>query len=338
MKKSRKSILFISLLLVITLIDELAYCSESLPSAVIREAVISENSYIKWIDFSPVQEALSYAAYLDVESYGSDHHMRMYEILAIYSTVTGGSYAKFKKTDLDLIIEKYRNGVSAEDMVTNRKLLRYYMEAYEAVLGSFVGEYYITDLSGKVISEKKYGVRVFSPIAKGYGYSHYDDFGASRSYGYKRRHLGHDIMGSVGTPITAIESGYVEACGWNQYGGWRIGIRSFDGKRYYYYAHLRKGHPYNDIYVGKQINAGDVIGYLGMTGYSSKEDTNNINVPHLHLGMQIIFDKSQKDGSNQIWIDMYELTAFLSSQKSEVCRQNKDYFSAYSMLYSETPE
>ena len=47
-------------------------------------------------------------------------------------------------------------------------------------------------------------------------------------------------MGSIGTPIVAIESGYVEACGWNMYGGWRIGTRSFDGKRYYYYAHLRK--------------------------------------------------------------------------------------------------
>lgn len=47
-------------------------------------------------------------------------------------------------------------------------------------------------------------------------------------------------MGQVGTPVIAVESGYVEAIGWNQYGGWRLGIRSFDRKRYYYYAHLRK--------------------------------------------------------------------------------------------------
>ena len=51
-------------------------------------------------------------------------------------------------------------------------------------------------------------------------------------------------MGSIGTPIIAVESGIIEQLGWNQYGGWRIGIRSFDGKRYYYYAHLRKDHPY----------------------------------------------------------------------------------------------
>ena len=36
------------------------------------------------------------------------------------------------------------------------------------------------------------------------------------------------MMGQVGTPVIAVESGYVEALGWNQYGGWRIGIRSFD--------------------------------------------------------------------------------------------------------------
>ncbi len=75
--------------------------------------------------------------------------------------------------------------------------------------------------------------------------------------------------GSIGTPIIAVESGYVEALGWNQYGGWRIGIRSFDRKRYYYYAHLRKDHPYaKDLQEGQVVTAGDVIGYLGITGYS----------------------------------------------------------------------
>ena len=28
--------------------------------------------------------------------------------------------------------------------------------------------------------------------------------------------------GSIGTPIVAVESGYIEALGWNQYGGWRV--------------------------------------------------------------------------------------------------------------------
>ena len=42
------------------------------------------------------------------------------------------------------------------------------------------------------------------------------------------------------------------------------------------------------------VQAGDVIGYLGRTGYSRKENANNIRTPHLHFGLQLIFDESQK--------------------------------------------
>ena len=41
----------------------------------------------------------------------------------------------------------------------------------------------------------KYGLKAFHPLAKNFPYSHYDDFGVSRSYGYRRQHLGHDMMG-----------------------------------------------------------------------------------------------------------------------------------------------
>ncbi len=117
--------------------------------------------------------------------------------------------------------------------------------------------------------------------------------------------------------------------GWNQYGGWRIGIRSLDNKRYYYYAHLRKDHPYAyNISEGDVVSAGDVIGYLGMTGYSTTENVNNINVPHLHFGIQLIFDESQKDGVNQIWIDVYNIVEFLQKNKSEVYldKELNEYF------------
>ena len=182
--------------------------------------------------------------------------------------------------------------------------------------------------------EKRYGLKAFSPIAKGYAYSDYDDFGASRSYGYKRQHLGHDMMGLGGTPITAVESGYVEAIGWNQYGGWRLGIRSFDKKRYYYYAHLRQNFPYNkSLKEGSIVQAGDVIGYMGHTGYSKKENVNNIDETHLHWGLQIIFDESQKEGNNEIWINCYEITKFLSRNRSETAKdlETKEYHRVYEM-------
>lgn len=136
-------------------------------------------------------------------------------------------------------------------------------------------------------------------------------------------------FGSIGTPIIAVEGGIIEHLGWNQYGGWRVGIRSFDQKRYYYYAHLRKNHPYvNGLQEGMTVKAGDVIGYLGMTGYSIKENVNNINIPHLHFGMQLIFDDSQVDSPNEIWIDVYNIVEFLMQNRSEVYmsdKKTKDY-------------
>ena len=69
-----------------------------------------------------------------------------------------------------------------------------------------------------------------------------------------------------------------------------------------------------------------------MTGYSTKENVNNINVPHLHFGMQLIFDESQKEGVNQIWIDVYQIINFLKKNKSEVYRtyeDTKDYERKY---------
>ena len=51
---------------------------------------------------------------------------------------------------------------------------------------------------------------------------------------------------------------------------------------------------------------------MGHTGYSAKENVNNIKIVHLHWGLQLIFDESQKEGNNEIWIDVYPLTRFLA--------------------------
>ncbi|MBQ2284225.1 MAG: M23 family metallopeptidase, partial [Clostridia bacterium] len=100
---------------------------------------------------------------------------------------------------------------------------------------------------------------------------------------------------------------------------------------YYYYAHLRKDHPYQStLKAGDEVKPGEVIGYLGMTGYSTKENVNNINVPHLHLGIQLIFDESQKESNNEIWIDCYNLVKLLSENKSTVTRnENGEYSRVY---------
>lgn len=297
--------------------------------------------YIKWVDFQVSYEALKQAYKYDVESYGTEQHYDWISLLAYAACKNGNKFSKSSVTTKAMkeFIDLQKKGASVEEITKDMKYFSYYHEAYEAILGGMVGPYRIqrpsTDEgSSEVVWEETYGLKAFLPIAKNFPYSDYDDFGTSRSYGYSRPHLGHDMMGQTGTPIIAVESGVVECLGWNQYGGWRIGIRSFDQKRYYYYAHLRKNFPYcKSLKEGSIVTAGDVIGYLGHTGYSTSENVNNINQPHLHFGIQLIFDESQKEGSNEIWIDCYALVRFLYQNRSETKKnmETKEWYRIYQM-------
>lgn len=299
----------------------------------------SKKDFIKWVSFDVTSKALECAYKYDVESQNQDVKINWIELLAVLACRYGGDFSHFKEKHMADLVERLKSGEKIEDISKGMKHYNYYLESYTAVLGGMVGTYQIEvpdkSAPGGKRWEERYGLKAFSPIAKYFPYSHYDDFGASRSYGFKRKHLGHDMMGQVGTPIIAVESGYVEALGWNQYGGWRIGIRSFDKKRYYYYAHLRKNFPYNkELKVGSIVQAGDVIGYLGRSGYSSKENTNNINTPHLHFGLQLIFDESQKDSVNEIWIDCYQLVKFLEKNRVETVKdsESKEYKRVYNFI------
>ncbi|MBR1692016.1 MAG: M23 family metallopeptidase [Lachnospiraceae bacterium] len=292
------------------------FCAGSLGRRAV--SVSGGKDFIKWVDFDVSYEALCKAYELDVETYGQPVHVGWVELLACVAARRGGDFPKGSEEDLVKVKEQLcSGGTTLEELTKDLKYYPYYKEAYEAVLGGMVGEY---ELDG----EQKYGLKAYLPIAKGFEYSGYDDFGSSRTYGFKREHLGHDMMGQIGTPIIAVESGYVEALGWNQYGGWRIGIRSFDKKRYYYYAHLRQNFPYcKTLREGDVVTAGDVIGYMGHTGYSKTENVNNIEIVHLHFGMQLIFDESQKDCDSEIWIDVYALTRFLNRNRSETVKNEE---------------
>ena len=343
--KIKKMYIVISILTVI-IIGITPFCILKSIALANTEKESEEKSYIKWVDFNVPLSILEQTSKLDIESNKEDEDIKLnwIELISYLASKYGGNFKSFKQKDLDEVVKRLKAGESMSDITKDMKLYPYYIEAYTAVLDQFIGNYQIETLdeSGEKVYKEKYGIKAFLPIAKNYGFSHYDDFGNARSYGYKRVHLGNDLMGSIGTPIIAVESGIVEVAAWNQYGGWRIGIRSFDKKRYYYYAHLRKDHPFaKDIYEGKIVKAGDVIGYLGMTGYSVKENVNNINIPHLHFGMQLIFDESQKDGVNQIWIDVYQIINFLKKNKSEVYKayeDTKDYERKYNIIDPIVPE
>ena len=271
---------------------------------------------LRWVDFQIPYESLKYSMDQDIETFEQEKHLNWIDILTLAGCRTGGrcGLASVKRAAADLKGDK-----SPEELLGNLyKYYDYYHQAYTAVLGGLVGSYAI-EKDGQWIPA--YGLKAFSPIAAGYGFSHCDDFGVSRSFGFKRKHLGHDIMGGLGTPIVAVEGGVVEAMGWNRYGGWRIGIRSFDSKRYYYYAHLQKDHPFaENLEVGDLVQAGDLIGFMGRTGYSDKENVNNIETVHLHFGLQLVFDESQKECNSEIWIDVYDLVRLLGNHRSSVIK------------------
>lgn len=295
-----------------------------------------EKDFIKYAEFNVCYDALEKAMLADIESHTNNDNIKInwIEPLSYLGAKYGGDFKQYKSNDLTEITDRLKSGEKINDITKDMKYYSYYNQVYSAVLGGFLGEFSEekTDENGKIIKEKKYGLKVFSPIAKTFPFSHFDDFGASRDYGYKRNHLGHDLMAATGTPVIAIESGTVEIMGWNQYGGWRIGIRSNDKKRYYYYAHLRQNRPFHpDIKEGGTVKAGDVIGYVGRTGYSANENVNGIETSHLHLGMELVFDESQKECDNEIWIDMYAVTKLLLKHQSAVYRvdETKEFYRKY---------
>lgn len=281
----------------------------------------AEGDFIRWVDFNLTAEAMERAIALEQRLREKEIPVSWLDILALGSVHSGGK--RFSAKDAEKAAAELSNGVSPEELLgAQYRYFDYYRKTYEAALGGLVGCYAVetTDAeTGEKSWKPVYGVKAFSPIAEGYRYAHYRDFGSSRSFGFQRRHLGNDLLGSLGTPIVAVEGGTVEALGWNRYGGWRVGIRSLDRKRYYYYAHLRKDRPYAPgLREGVTVQAGDVIGFMGRTGYSDTENVNNIETVHLHFGLQLIFDESQKDCDNEIWIDVYDIVELLSRHRSSV--------------------
>ena len=167
--------------------------------------VSTDGSYIKWVDFNVTNEAMGKAYELDVESYQDDVHVDWIELLAYVGARHGGKFDKGSVQELQEVADKLRAGdTTMEELTKDMEYYDYYHEAYSAVLGGMVGEFSIeagTGENGEKEWRNEYGLKAFSPIAKGFEYSHYDDFGSSRSYGYARSHLGHDMMGQIGTPI-----------------------------------------------------------------------------------------------------------------------------------------
>ena len=133
-----------------------------------------------------------------------------------------------------------------------------------------------------------------------------DSYGAGRIQG---SHEGCDLLDTQNTegriPVVSATDGEVTnigwlylggyRAGWLEKGGWRIGIRSDNGN-YYYYAHLSS--YAGGMEVGKKVQAGEWIGFMGSTG-EGEEGTKGKFPVHLHFGIYY------QDGTDEKAVDPY---------------------------------
>ncbi len=100
-----------------------------------------------------------------------------------------------------------------------------------------------------------------------------DSWGEARSGG--RGHAGTDMMAARGTPLVAIEAGYIYQVSWHSAGGLGVLLRGDSGAMWYY-AHNEE--VADGISTGTSVVAGQLIAYVGSSG--------NASTPHLHFGYQ----------------------------------------------------
>lgn len=127
-----------------------------------------------------------------------------------------------------------------------------------------------------------------------------------RTYGGERGHEGCDIMGMERPrgyyPVVSMSDGVVEKVGWLEKGGWRIGIRA-PGGAYLYYAHL---YGYSrEWQEGDAVKAGELLGFMGDTGYSTVEGTTGNFEVHLHVGIYMKTDHEDEMSINPYWVLKY---------------------------------
>nr|WP_243090737.1 M23 family metallopeptidase [Thermus neutrinimicus] len=92
---------------------------------------------------------------------------------------------------------------------------------------------------------------------------------------FQRYHTGIDLAAPYGTPIVAAKAGQVEVAGWSSVGyGFHV-VLDHGGGVETLYAHMSR----IAVRAGQWVEAGQVIGYVGSTGWSTG--------PHLHFEVRV---------------------------------------------------
>lgn len=130
------------------------------------------------------------------------------------------------------------------------------------------------------------GELIYFPVARQYidEIDYQDTYGADRENG---SHTGCDLMDKKNQagriPIISATNGVVTNLGWLYLGGYRIGITS-EKDIYYYYAHLDSYAA--NMYVGRTVKAGELLGFMGNTGEGEEGTKGKFDV-HLHFGIYL---------------------------------------------------
>lgn len=143
-------------------------------------------------------------------------------------------------------------------------------------------------------------------------YMYGDSWGTPRENNSIRIHMGTDIMDRENIrgriPIVSMTDGVINQIGWNEQGGFRIVIMT-SNNNCYYYEHLERFA--DGLQKGNNILAGQLIGYMGDTGYSKKEGVRGKSPVHLHLGIS----PSTRITKNEFWINPYLFLRMIEPQR-----------------------
>ena len=195
-------------------------------------------------------------------------------------------------------VESYKGG----DIEDVKQCLKYNQSENE------LDQFAMYDAAVKLYKQFIYDIRKF-PLKIKKGYSYENGWKQGRTYNGNRLHYGIDIMSDTNESgkieIISMTDGIVENVGWNETGGYRVGVRS-PGGAYFYYAHL-DSYP-NHLQKGDQISAGDFIGMMGNTGYGAEGTRGKFPV-HLHIGIAV----KTKD-QVEFWINPYALLQYLEDK------------------------
>lgn len=234
------------------------------------------------------------------ESEAKSNELEFSKLLAYSMGDAGLDEENYTRDTLDKSLSRMQN---------KARLSRFEKYLYEDILSKVYDDLEAGPIAKATVSyrtDKETGEETAKTIR--YEYTSYDDFGVSRTYGGDRKHEGNDLMADIGVPIISITDGEVTNLGWNDYGGWRVGITTNKGT-YFYYAHLDEYSP--GIEKGKKVKAGDVIGYVGDSGYGPPGTTGRFE-SHLHLQIGIMLNKKDKEYT---WLNPYPIVKFLDQYR-----------------------